>query len=395
MSPFNKAIDRFFLPPPEIPLTNSLIEKLYALQHRVRMRVAAISYFIRHGNEITGGTTAIVPQNLALVLAGLIGDSVMCTPVISESRRAWPEARITVIGMRHNCELLAGCHEIDAVYELAAEPFTLRRRAAVRSFRQWLALQEFDAAIILLGDEFALELADAKIPVRAGVLGHPLSHSLTHVYNSGLPRSWGPEEKLNSLRVLGCDVCAVPPRLWITGSARQEASAALAGVGIGPEDEYAVIHPFGRTASQWWPAPYCNLLAPLLEDTYGWKLLLVGRSGLHFSERFAPNLIDARGRIGLRHLPAVFERAALVISTDSGPFHIAGALGRPLVGLFRSARPEYSLRYRHARVVLGKDDACGRCTGDRCRKLPCRQMAAITITNVMPAIESTCRNSKE
>jgi ADP-heptose:LPS heptosyltransferase len=132
-----------------------------------------------------------------------------------------------------------------------------------------------------------------------------------------------------------------------------------------------------------------------LMDNFGWKLLLVGRSGSNFSESFARNLFDARGKIGLRQLPAVFERAVLVISTDSGPFHIGGALGRPLVGLFRSARPEYSLRYPHARVILGKDEACGRCTGDRCRKLPCRQMAAITITGVLPAIENACRDRNQ
>jgi ADP-heptose:LPS heptosyltransferase len=372
-----------------------ILEKLYALQRRIRVRVAGISYFLRHGKETTGSTDVSVPVSLVLVLTGLIGDTVMCTPVISESRRAWPEAKITVVGMSHNCELLEGCHEIDELYEVAAEPFTLRRRAAVRSFRDWLARQRFDTAIILLGDEFALELANARIPVRIGVRGHPLSHSLTHVYDNGLPASWGPEEKLNSLHALGCNVRNIPPTLWISDSARQDASAALKDVGIGLADEYAVLHPFGRIASKWWPAHYCNLLAPILRHGFGWKLLLVGGANSGFPERLAPNLLDARGKIGLRLLPAVFERAALVISTDSGPFHIAGALGRPLVGLFRSARPEQSVRYRHARIVLGKDKACRRCTGNRCRKLPCRQMAAITITEVLQAIESICWNRNQ
>jgi ADP-heptose:LPS heptosyltransferase len=245
-----------------------ILDNFYTLQHWIRVRVAGISYFLRHGKETTGSAAVIVPGKLVLVLTGLIGDTVMCTPVISESRRAWPEARITVIGMKHNCELLAGCPEIDALYEVAAAPFTLRRRAAVRIFREWLVGQEFDAAIILLGDEFAVELANARIPVRTGVRGHPLSHSLTHLYDGGMPRSWGPEEKLNSLRALGCNVRNVSPGLWISDSARQDALAALMDIGIGAADEFAVLHPFGRTASQEWPAHYCNLLAPLLRHDF-------------------------------------------------------------------------------------------------------------------------------
>ena len=68
----------------------------------------------------------------------------------------------------------------------------------------------------------------------------------------------------------------------------------------------------------------------------------------------------------------------MVVTTDSGPFHIAGALGRPLVGLFRARRPEHAGRYARSRVLLGRDERCAKeCEWDRCRAEPCRQMDAL------------------
>src|SRR4051794_5303631 len=85
---------------------------------------------------------------------------------------------------------------------------------------------------------------------------------------------------------------------------------------------------------------------------------------------------DVTGRLIIPELVAVIEGAARVITTDSGPFHIAGALGRPLVGMFRGSRPEHAARYPGAAVAFGRDPACeSQCAWDRCRSTPCRQMA--------------------
>jgi ADP-heptose:LPS heptosyltransferase len=365
-----------------------ILEKLYALQHKIRLQAAGIRYALLHENNPAVAASIAPPRRLALLITGLIGDSVMCTPVIRESRRLWPEAHITLIGMNHNCELLSGFPEIDEFHVVQVDPFTLRHRHAVHSFRHWLTSRSFDVAIVLLGDQYAVELARAQIPVRVGCSGHPLSRCLTHVFDNATPQTWGPGEKLNSLRVLGYPVRDVPPAMPVHEPAREAAAAALARLGIGPNDQFGVVHPFGRMESRRWPADSCNRLAARFYDRYHFPLLLDGNSEAPFPESPGHGLIDARGKISLRELPAVYEQAAFVISTDSGPFHIAGALGKPLVGLFRSIYMVHASRYPQARIVIGTDEACrGRCAWDRCRRVPCRQMSSISIDEVLQAVE--------
>jgi ADP-heptose:LPS heptosyltransferase len=85
----------------------------------------------------------------------------------------------------------------------------------------------------------------------------------------------------------------------------------------------------------------------------------------------------------------VLAGAALVVSTDSGPYHIAGALGRPLVGLFRARRPEHADKYPGAQVVFGQYAACAaECQWDRCAAPACRQMSRIEANDVIVAADA-------
>ena len=73
-----------------------------------------------------GPITSEAPGRVLLILAGLIGDTVMSTPVIVEARRLWPQSWITVLGNRQTCELLSACPLIDA----CVEPRRFRSRYA-------------------------------------------------------------------------------------------------------------------------------------------------------------------------------------------------------------------------------------------------------------------------
>ena len=99
-------------------------------------------------------------------------------------------------------------------------------------------------------------------------------------------------------------------------------------------------------------------------------------------------IIDTTGKLTIRELIAVISRAEMVVTTDSGPFHIAGALRRPTVGLFRARRPEHRNAYQSAQVVLGEDESCNStCEWDRCASNPCRQMRSISLGDVKRAVE--------
>lgn len=328
------------------------------------------------------------PARVLVVIAGLIGDSVMCTPLLAETRRLWPRASLTLLGLRHNCELLGACPHLTSMIEAPALPFRWRQRRQMRELRQQLRNQRFEVALIALGDQFAHLLAAAGIPIRVGVRESFLAPCLTHTYEIGSGRTWGPAERLNALRVLGAHVGPAAPELWVPDAARAAAERRLADLGLAPGERFAAVHPFGSTARQWWPPERVLPLATALQTKHGLRTLLIG--GPETRGRIAGNtsaLMDATGAFSLAELLAVLERADLVVSTDSGPFHMAGALRRPLVGLFRKRRPEHADRYPQARVLLGQNTDCeSHCRWDHCVSTPCRQLAAITVADVVDAM---------
>jgi ADP-heptose:LPS heptosyltransferase len=371
------------------------MRSLYSYQHSTRQYLAAQLWRLRRGSPDSARATRALknPERVLLVIAGLLGDTVMSTPVITATRRVWPRAQLALLGGPSNCELLKECPDLDVRMETTADPFTLTHRGEVSRVQHWVAGQRFDVALLVLGDQFGLMMAKADIPVRVGVCGHVLAPCLTRCYDIGSPRTWGPNERLNAIRVLGFEVPPIAPRLSVSASRRAAARSRLSELGLEQTRPFAAVHPFGSTRRQWWPIDRLSELAEELARQ-GLRTVLVGGADtrLPLPAEIRSAVIDARGALSVSGLVAVLAEAALVVSTDSGPFHLAGALGTPLIGLFRARRPEHAGHYSQATVVFGRDDACTReCAWDRCRTRPCRQMAALSSDEVREAARRVLR----
>lgn len=365
----------------------NLKSSIYSYQLGLRQRIAGA--LLGEGLGVPVDPKVFQPERVLFVLSGLIGDSVMSLPPITIARGLWPEAKIAVLGKRHNRELIEGCEFFDEFYEFNGDPFSIRRSRETSDLQRWLSRKHFDAGFILLGDQFAHLLARARIPVRVGVKGTPLEACLTHSYEIGEPRTWGASERLNAIRCLGYPVEDEHPRLKVGDAVRAASIEKLRKLGIG-SDRYLVVHPFGSTKRQWWPLDRVSEFAANLHKQHNLEVVLTGGPDTVTSP--APNdadIIDTRGKLTLQELIAVIGSAKLVVTTDSGPFHIAGALGTPTVGLFRSRRPEHARQYPTATVVFGENSACAtECDWDRCGAAECRQMQEISADRVISAVNS-------
>jgi ADP-heptose:LPS heptosyltransferase len=365
----------------------------YDWQYQARQWLVTRLYHLRRRPDSVYARSAadlpLEPKQVLLIIAGLIGDTVMSTPLIMELRRVWPKAKLVLLGCRHNCDLLSACPLLDDRREVSALPFSFRAGRELSPIKRWLQEQRFDLAIIALGDQFASLLAEAEIPVRVGVQGHTLTPCLTHTYNIGSPRAWGPPERLNALRALGVQVQETAPCLWVSQEARTTARQRLAAAGLREAVPYAVVHPFGSTPRQWWPVDRVGEVADELWSQHGLRTVLIGgpETRGRLQQSGDTRVVDTTGALAIPELLAAVEGAELVISTDSGPFHIAGALGRPIVGLFRARRPEHATRYPQTHVVFGNESSCNkRCRWDRCQSQPCRQLKALCVDELMRAV---------
>jgi ADP-heptose:LPS heptosyltransferase len=99
---------------------------------------------------------------------------------------------------------------------------------------------------------------------------------------------------------------------------------------------------------------------------------------------------DLCGRTSLRDVIGVFERAAVAFGPDSGPMHVAAALGVPVVSLFGATSPARSGPYGFDHLVVEGDAACRPCYSRRC-SIGRKCMEAITEDRVMAKLESALR----
>jgi heptosyltransferase-1 len=93
---------------------------------------------------------------------------------------------------------------------------------------------------------------------------------------------------------------------------------------------YIALHPYSRWKTKLWPWRYYQELVDSMPEH---RFVVVGE-GPWFPLESAGRLIDLRGQLSIGTLVTVLDHAQAILSTDSGPAHIAGALGRPTLVLF-------------------------------------------------------------
>lgn len=364
----------------------SFSDKLYTFQLQARQTLVGKYYQYVNPQTKSDGRLDFPPQKVLFVLTGLIGDSIMTTPVIIKARELWKDAHFTLLGRKSNCELLAACPLIDEFREQRSQPFSLRNYKDIKELKKWLIKENFDVSIILFGDHFGSILAQANVPVRVGVSESEASPTFTHTYKIGTPRTWSSTERLNSLRALGYSFENIKPKLWVADSAKITAKQKLEDCGLPVGQSYIVLHPFGSTERQRLDLNQIPQIATELQKKYNLHTVIIGGAEMTrlLNNDLEKLIINTVGKLTLQELLAVINDARLVVTTDSGPYHIAGALGKSIVGLFRARRPEHSAHYSDTRIIFGTDDACNAtCRWDYCQTIPCRQMDGIKAESII------------
>jgi heptosyltransferase-1 len=96
-------------------------------------------------------------------------------------------------------------------------------------------------------------------------------------------------------------------------------------------------------------------------------------------------------RTTIRQLAALIKRSALYVGTDSGPMHLASALGVPTVGLFGPSDPAHFAPYQPAGRVVRRELACSPCGLPTCRFKTMECMESIDVPDVLEAIRLVAR----
>lgn len=307
------------------------------------------------------------PQRILVRLPNWVGDVVMATPALAALRAAHPGAKIVAEGRPYLAGLVRGLPSLDTF--LPEPRATLARTRALRE-------QHFDWAV-LLPDSVRSALAPflARVPVRAGYARDPLRRAL-------LSRALEPprdeagrrvaismvERYLRITRALGCPDGDRRTVLGIDPAARESAAKRLAEAGVPAGARTLVVTPgasFG--ASKLWPPGHFAAAGDEIARRHGLAVVLAPGPGEEALAREIAGAMRERAAVladpptALAELVALIAGAALHLGNDTGPRHIAVALGTPTVVLIGPTDPRHTAHQLERQRVLHEEVACSPC----------------------------------
>lgn len=322
----------------------------------------------------------ISPAHILIIKPSAIGDVVHTLPILNLLRRRWPEARIDWLVTPACANLLHGHPQLNEVILFDRRYFAnwwCNPRVGWH-FYQWvrsLRRRRFDLVIDLQGLFRSGWLAWCT--GAATRLGFANARELGWVfYNHRVHLPPGEhhavERYLKLIAALGCPLEPVEFPLATTDADRQAVQRMLAH-----ERPFAVLLPGTNWSTKRWPIRNFAALVRPLERDFGLETVVAGGPDDVELARQIPGALNLAGQTSLRQLTALLERADLVIANDSGPMHIAAALGRPLVALFGPTNPVRTGPFGRPEAVLRLDISCSPCYRRRCFHQSCLQWLTV------------------
>lgn len=266
-----------------------------------------------------------------------LGETLLNLPAVAAITAALPDASVSLLVHPDLQPLLAGLPGVSEV--LADQAGGSWWHRAWRLSRR-LSGRRFDAAIVSNPKkELHAAVWLARIPVRVGYdrkWGGLLTHRIPDRKTLGDRHEV--EYNFDLVRALDLPVQILPWRFPSLSHEQAELFRLPELAGLRPSDLLVAVHPFtSNPAKQWPPERFRELIGRLAQTT---RVVVIGgaaereRAAAVVPERGA---IDAVGRLSLRQSAALLQRARLLISNDSGPVHLAAAVGTPVLALFGAA----------------------------------------------------------
>lgn len=336
-------------------------------------------------------------QRILIVRTDRIGDVVLSTPAIRAVRDAYPNAYIAMAVAPYAKEIVEGNPFLDEVIVFDKGGREKGLRGTLR-FSSRLKEKKFDAAFILHPtNRVHLVTYLAGIPKRIGYdrkLGFLLTDRIEHRKQFGEKHEL--EYNLDLLEAMGIEATDKAPFIAIKPEAELWADELFKKESILKSDKLLAIHPGASCPSKIWPRERFAEVADALALKYGFKVLLIAgpRDSAVAQEVLAGlrcPVVNLAGKTSVAHLASVLKRCALFISNDSGPVHIASAVGVPVISIFgRSQKGLGPLRWGPVGkdgYVLHKPMGCIECLAHNCRKdFLC--LKAITVSDVLKVADS-------
>ncbi len=343
--------------------------------------IAAIGYLTRTapvGHALHAGDARV--RRILVIRVDLIGDVVLSLPAVRALKRAYPEAEIDFLALKSSAGILASEPEITRI--LTFDPYFWRRRLGMFSPATWrdalvflreLRRQHYDVALSISGDIASILARLSGATRRVGYAAEAYPHLLTDPVHGGRYRVRQHEVQyvLALARAAGAHVTPADAQLSLRVDrvASEQVADMVNGARarLGKSGPLVTLHPGARNGqAKRWPEAHIAALAWRLAQERDALVVLTGAPGeaalAETVERQCRGQVaNLCGKTSLPELAALLAASDLVISGDSGPMHIACAVGTPVVALHGPTDPAISGPTAPRAIVLRVPLWCAPC----------------------------------
>ena len=358
------------------------------------------------------------PRHILVIRLDLIGDLVMSLTVVRALKHTYPDAEIDVLAVPSSAAVVKADPDLSHIFTY--DPNIWRRPKALTQWNNWrevfalrrnLKARHYDLAISVFGDWAAIlaVLSGAQRRIGFGRESYP-----GFMTDAVAGRHWDPRDHLHEVdycltlaRAAGATTTEEDriPHLTVIPQARQEIAHLLQHVGISPEKPLIACHVSSNNGqSKRWPVPYWATLLDRLIHEEGVQVVVTGATGdipliERITSRMHEQATNMAGKTTLSQLAALLQRADIMISGDSGPMHIAAAVGTTVIAIHGPTDPALSGPVSPKAIILRNDIWCSPCYKAKgpadCRFYTTQCMKNITPADVFRVVHEQLQHANE
>jgi len=340
------------------------------------------------------------PKRILIVKLSAIGDVVHTLPFLEALRAAFPGARIDWLVEEEGGEIVRDHPALDRL--IVSHRKTWQRQARdirragevvrrVSAFVRDLRSTEYDLVIDLQGlFKSALLTGLARGKRKVGPAGGR-EGSRAVLTEPAVPvdaNEHAVDRYLRVARALGCNVKGWTGRISVGREETRFVDALVSDLGLKGR-RLVAVNPMARWPTKLWdPSAFAALVDRVAEEFQTVVVLTGGKADRPVLETIRRSAVsrphNLSGRTSLKQLAALYHRCDLLVSTDTGPMHVAAAVGCPVVALFGPTAPWRTGPYGKGHRVVRVPMTCSPCFRKTCDHMRCMQ--AITPDLVLSAV---------
>lgn len=295
------------------------------------------------------------PKNICLLRLSALGDISHVLPIVRTLQKSWPETNITWVIGQLEYQLVHDIPEIEFIVFNKDQGL-----GAYKKLYQVMHRRYFDT-LLHMQISIRASLASLMIPakIRLG-FDRARAKDLQWLFTNHKIAAKDKQHVIDSFfgfsEALGIDQHVVEWNIPIPHNAKIFAEQKLAS-----DKKILVISPCSSMSYRNWTVEGYAAVADYVAKHYSMQVVLCGgptgiekEYGMRISAYCESQPLNLIGQTNIKQLLAILERADVLIAPDSGPAHLATAVGTPVIGLYACTNPDRARPYLNPELVVNK-----------------------------------------